>query len=264
MTNAPERSIAEGLRWVEPRNWGHLGAHSFRLDAVPGEEFMLIFPEWLTSRETVLLPKFAWNRLPATARWQEGPYSLTISLRAERSDRSIGIAWEYLFRNEASARLTDLAAFNCLNLDAAPGFKDLAMERTWVSDADGQKICLRDVAKTQGPGKRTMQFYPVLHGMDPTLTAKISGYGVTSPARLSGDRIGVLSKSGDWLIESIVDGPLACLFNNWEADHGCIHAAPLFGDVAPASEAGVRGSVRFTRAGRPAGLQRPGPQVGKA
>ena len=41
MTNAPERSIAEGLRWVEPRNWGHLGAHSFRLDAVPGEEITI-------------------------------------------------------------------------------------------------------------------------------------------------------------------------------------------------------------------------------
>ena len=236
-----------GIQWVEPRNWQEFGAIMFRLQELPDQEFMLVFPEWFTSNEIGVWAPFEWDKAATAGTWREGPYSATLTFRFEQSGEKLELKWEYKFTNGADKALTDLAAFNCVMLNWAPLFKDLAMERTWGMDQNGTRVLLKDVAKTQGQGKRTMQFYPAVDGIDLEHTEKIAEYGVTSTARLSGDRIGVVSKDERWLVETIVEGPVAYFFNNWETDHGCIHAAPLLGTVRPGETSIANGRISFTR-----------------
>ena len=239
----------EGIRWVEAKKSIGLGEISFRLKEIPGQEFMLIFPEWLTSKEIGYVAIFNWRkgRSQATGSWRSGPYSATLTIRFEQSGQKYELKWEYEFENGSDKQLTDLAAFNCFNLNRAALFKDLAMEQTWVMDEKGNKVLLKEVPKTQGKGKRTMQFYPAVEGIDFRDINFITRWGVTSTAHLSGDRIGVVSKDGYWLAETIVDGPVAYFFNNWEGDHGCIHTAPLFGTVEPGKTAKTKGRISFTK-----------------
>ena len=91
-----------------------------------------------------------------------------------------------------------------------------------------------------------MQFYPSAGGIDLAHVPIIARWGVTSHQHLSGDRIGVISQDGRWRAESIVEGPVAYFFNNWEDDHGCIHAAPLFGTIPPGKKGVARGKIVFS------------------
>ncbi len=236
-----------GIQWVDPKNWQEFGPIMFRLQAIPDQAFMLVFPEWFTSNEIGVWAPFEWNKAATARSWIKDQYSATLTFRFAQSCEKLELKWECEFRNGADKALTDLAAFNCLALNWAPLFKDLAMERTWGTDQNGSSVLLKDVAKTQGQGKRTMQFYPATDGIDLEHTEKIADFGVISTACLSGDRIGVESKDGRWLVETIVEGPVAYFFNNWEANHGCIHAAPLFGTVEPGESSIATGRIVFTR-----------------
>ena len=110
-------------------------------------------------------------------------------------------------------------------------------------------VILNEVAKTRGEGKRNMQFYPAEGGIELERNERIPRYDVTSPQSLSGDRIAVDSTDGRWRLENVVDGTVAFFFNNWEPDHGCVHAAPLLGTVEPGEFAEASGRVTFTRRG---------------
>lgn len=237
----------ESIEWIEPSSWRELGALGFRLKALPEQEFVLVFPEWFTAREMSTHARFTWEDFPTSRAWQEKPFSAGLRFRLEEFDRNVHLGWEYTFTNGGNGTLTDLAAFNCLNLDRAPLFKDLAMERTRVTDAQGHGTVLDDVPKVRGPGKRTMQFYPAAGGIDLNRIDKIKSYGVNSPAKLRGDRVTVTSRDGSWRLESIVDGPVAYFFSNWEPDHGCVHAAPSFGTIGPDQTATAQGRIALRR-----------------
>ena len=239
----------KGVEWVEPKMWKNMGPISFKLQRFPEQEFMLVFPEWFTSDELNTLTNFDWKLKPnmAVGSWESESYGSELIIRFEQSDQKVELKWEYEFRNSSNHSVTNLAAFNCLNLNWAPLFKDLAMERTWVRDEKGQEVFLKEVAKTQGEGKRTMQFYPATGGIDLDQFRLIARWEVNSPEHLSGDRVKVISIDGRWLLETIVDGPVAYFFNNWEEDHGCVHSAPLFPPIAPNSSVSVRGRIVFTK-----------------
>ena len=135
---------------------------------------------------------------------------------------------EKLFLLITPESLCDLAAFNCWTMNFAPLFEDTIMERTIVNDAAGNKIVLKDVERVQGEGRRNMQFYPALCGIaNLKQSLWISQWAVISGQHLSGKEISVVSKDAQWLFENTVDGTVAYFFNNWEGDHGCVHASPL-------------------------------------
>jgi hypothetical protein len=247
MTDPNKRDHQNRIEWIRPKRWEELGALAFRLDELPDQEFMLIFPEWFACREMSTGAPMQWSDFPLTRSWEDGPYSATLTFRPEESGHQIHLKWECTFTNGSDRALTDLCAFNCLNLNWAPLFQDLAMERTRVTDGGGAGVILREVPKTQGEGKRTMQFYPASGGVELEHNERIPRYGVTSSACLSGDRIAVDSRDGRWRLESAVDGRVAFFFNNWEADHGCVHAAPLLGTLRPGESAAASGQVTFTR-----------------
>jgi hypothetical protein len=124
-------------------------------------------------------------------------------------------------------------------------FLDLLMQRTWVSQGKESPVKLSTVKKTKGP--RTMQFYAARGGLKITQFERFMRYGVTSTEHLTGDRIGVRSRDRKWTVESIVDGRVAYFFNNWEPTHGCIHAAPILGDIAAGKTGSAKGRIVFTR-----------------
>jgi hypothetical protein len=121
------------------------------------------------------------------------------------------------------------------------------MSRTWVSDLSGQKKLIKDVAKTQGPGRRTMQFYPAVGGAkDLSGMGWIQQWDVNSTEILSGHTVSIISKDSNWVVNTMVDGKVAYFFNNFEITHGCIHAAPLIAAALKSQQSAVAsGSINF-------------------
>jgi len=235
------------LTWVTPARWQELGATAFRIDIFRGQEFLLIFPEWFVSREIGINAAFTWTVPPEQGDWRQDDYSAHTEVSFYSTAGKMELAWQCRFHNGSEGELTGLCAFNCFNLNWAPYFKDLSMERTWLLNEDGEKTFLCNLVKRQGEGRRTMQFYPAEKGVDLHRIPKVIGYDVVNSTPMHGDRIGVISTDGKWQVENIVDGPVGFFFNNWESDHGCIHAAPMFGRVKPGSFSTVSGRILFSR-----------------
>jgi hypothetical protein len=247
--NSENINSGEGIQWVEPKKWQSMGPISFKLPAFPDQEFMLVFPEWFTSNKLNTVTRFNWDLNPyvAIGSWEKESYTSTLTIRLKQSEQKVELVWNYEFTNNSAQLVTNLAAFNCLNLNWAPLFKDLAMERTWVKDKNGKEVLLKEIVKTQGEGKRTMQFYPAKNGIKLDQYRLIARWEVTCPTHLSGDRVKLISKDDRWQLETIVDGPVAYFFNNWEEDHGCIHTAPLLPSIAPGKSAKAKGRIIFTK-----------------
>lgn len=220
---------------------------AYRLAAMPGQQFVVYFPECMTSREFVNFwqhrTTWAIEGPEARASAQAPEYAHEVVLRYRQGPGELRLDWTCAFENRTAGALHDLAAFNCVFLANAPLFKDTGMARTWCRDESGALVRLDTVAKTKAP--RTLQFYPVAGGADLPRCAWLATLEAACSRRLSGDRIWVDSVDGRWRLETIVEGPVAYFFNNWEDDHGCIHAAPLLGTVEPGATATVRGCVRI-------------------
>ena len=245
----PSKSRPAAISWSQPEEWEEFGPISFRLQRLPQQEFILIFPEWLTALNMsvdTIRPTWTLKQTAADAAWSSAEYALKISLRLSESPQQLTLSWKYIFHNRSGKPVFELAAFHCLLLDRAPRFKDITLDRTWVRDHRGELVTLKTIGKTQGEGRRTMQFYPTAGGIDLDQQPTVARWEVNSNNHLSGDRIGVISKDGQWRVESIVDGPVAYFFNNWEHDHGCIHAAPLFGSISPGEKKMARGRITFS------------------
>jgi hypothetical protein len=133
-------------------------------------------------------------------------------------------------------------------MNTAPLFKDIKMERTFVSDSSGNRTTLKEVAKTQGEGRRSMQFYRSVSGIDLAQSPWINQWAVISGQSLSGKKVSIISTDGKWMFENEVNGKVAYFFNNWEDDHGCVHTSPLLAAVlTPGDKGHGRGSYKFTR-----------------
>ncbi len=233
------------IRWGYHTRWHGLGARSFQLSEFPEQSFLLTFPESINAREMAwrAAPVWKMGRTSAEATWTENRYSYHLRLTWRRTKKGAAIDWKYTFVNRTFAKLTDVTAFNCFLLAGAPLFFDGTLERTWISAGNGEKIWLSTVDKSKGV--RPQQFYLLPGGYRLNDTTFFAGH--TAPLKVSGDRIGVVSKDGRWMVESVVEGPVAYFFTNSEPDHGCIHASPLFGDIAHNQSAVARGSIVFTR-----------------
>ena len=179
--------------------------------------------------------------------------SYWVNLSLHHENNISWMDWTIHFQNGSKDTIRNLAAFNCLTMDRAPLFKDTAMNRTWVKDAEGNTTILKNIKKTTGNGRRTMQFYPSVDGIEDLSTIPwLRDWRVTSPQKLSGNKIWVNSIDGNWKIETLTEGngQPAFFFNNWEHDHGCIHSSPLVSEkLLPGETASVSGKFRFIKKG---------------
>ena len=221
---------------------------------LPGQRFVLEIPEVFTLQRFSggLLgfrrQNWAFSHDGAQMDLTDGKFGYSIQLRIVKSKHSIGLKWNMAFRNLSDSTLYDLASFNCWSMNAAPLFKDIPMERTFVYDSGRKKLPLKDVRKNQGIGKRTMQFYPAVAGIDLSKSPWINQWGVISDQYLSGKKISIVSADSSWLFENITEGEVAYFFNNWESHHGCLHASPLLAkELRPGKTAKAGGIFRFTR-----------------
>lgn len=235
------------ITWLETEKWPTLSPIRFALPEFPGNAFLLIFPEWLTYREQNwhVRPTWTTRRNEATAEWQSEQVELQLVLTLKSRRTGPSLEWTCEVTNRSGRDLTDAAVFNCFNLVEAPAFLDLDMTRTWVRRREKNTARLSEVRKTRG--ERTIQFYPAKGGLNLPEFERFSRYGATSPEALDGDRIAIVSRDAKWTVESIVDGKVAYFFNNWESDHGCIHAAPLLGNIPAGESAKATGRIRFSR-----------------
>ena len=221
---------------------------------LPGQRFVLEIPEVFTLRGfsggLLGYKKQSWsfNNDGANVNIADDKFRYSIQLRMVKSKNSIGLKWNISFKNLSDSTLYDLASFNCWSMNTAPLFKDLSMKRTFVYDSVMDKIPLKDVRKNQGIGKRTMQFYPAVAGIDLSKSLWINQWGVISDQHLSGKKVSIVSTDSSWLFENIINGKVAYFFNNWESDHGCLHASPLLAkELRPGETAEANGIFRFTR-----------------
>ena len=219
--------MPDPIQWIIEAN----GSISFQLHQLPDQKIELLFPEWFTAgpeRWNGSCTDFKTTPTTAVGSWQRESVAADLTLEYHQQLPEMRVDWKFNFHNHTDHPIHNLAAFNCVSLNHAPLFKDLAMDRTWVTNDQGGKVPLATIAKSQGGERRTMQFYPAVGGIDVAAAQGIIRYDVISPDSLAGDRVTVVSADAHHQIETIVRGPVAYFFNNWESDHGCIHAAPLF------------------------------------
>lgn len=236
-----------GINWQPPKHFHSLKPINFELAEFPGDSFLLIFPEWLTSREKSWHVRPVWKTdgTKATAMWNSAGISVGLTLAFHSNDCGHKLEWVYEVMNGSEDDLTDVALFNCFNFVNAPTFRDLGMTRTWIRQGNRNTTQLSTVEKTQA--SRTIQFYPAKGGILLTEFQRFMRYGATNTTELAGDRIAVDSVDGKWTLESIVDGQVAYFFNNWEDTHGCIHAAPLLGNLPTGKSTISTGRLHFKK-----------------
>lgn len=225
------------------------------LKDLPGQYFLYTVPEIFTGQSLKQglfnADHTPWkvNKHGAKRKLKLGKYEYQVRLKLQHTGNSYVVNWKINFANNSTETLYDLTAFNCLTMDRAPLFKDTGMVRTWVKDKAGKPTLLNTIQKTQGPHRRTMQFYGAAGGIaDLTKSNWINTWNVLSPDTLSGNSIWIKSKDGNWKIETTVNEQVAYFFNNWEPDHGCIHASPLLARELKAGKTAVAsGSFIFTK-----------------
>ena len=241
--SAEEKQV--GITWEKAKYWHSLKPISFRVESFPDDIFLLIFPEWLTSREKSwhVRPTWKTDGGKATAEWIAESVAVKLKLEYFQECNASGLRWNYEVSNGSEQDLSDVALFNCFNLVDAPTFVDREMNRTWIRQGEENTVQLSTVKRTKA--SRTIQFYPAKGGLTLPEFERFMRYGATSTQELKGDRIAVDSKDGKWTVESIVDGQVAYFFNNWEPTHGCIHAAPLLGDIQAGKSAQSHGTIIF-------------------
>ncbi len=219
-----------------------------------GQKFVLEIPELFTNKELkgelFNYSKQIWihRKDGADMTLKDDKYEYTINLDKFKSRKTVGLKWAITFKNNTDENVTDLVAFNCWTMNFSPLFKDVEMKRTFVLDSAGNKISLNTVRKTKGDGRRTMQYYPAKESnVDLYESPWIKQWSVISNQQLSGNTISVLSTDAKWLFENKVKGKVAFFFNNWENDHGCVHASPLLSKkLSPGKSAKASGVFKFT------------------
>ena len=224
------------------------------LDDLPEQYFLFTVPEIITSRNfkqgmfNADMKAWTIKNNQATRKVKKGPYKYQVMMTLQEEKDKFWVNWQIKFENNSKDTLVDIAAFNCLTMHHAPLFKDTTMIRTWVRNNVGEVVSLKDVAKVQGEGRRTMQFYPASGGLDLSESPWLRDWRVISPTQLSGNTMWLNSIDGKWKVETIVDGQTAYFFNNWEGDHGCIHASPLIAkELKPMQTAVVKGRFVFSK-----------------
>ena len=224
------------------------------LKDLPNQYFLFTMPEIFTGQSLkeglFNADHTPWkvNKYGAKRKLKTDKYQYQVKLKLLHTRNSYVVDWKIFFTNNSSETLYDLAAFNCITMDRAPLFKDIGMVRTWVKDQTGKPTLLNTIQKSQGPNRRTMQFYSAAGGIaDLTKSNWINTWNVLSPAILSGHSVWIQSKDGNCKIETRVNEQVAYFFNNWEAGHGCINASPLLArELKAGKTAVVSGSFIFT------------------
>lgn len=221
---------------------------------LPGQRFVLEIPEVFTLRDlkTGLFnysnQRWTYDHKNAEMKYEDNQYKYVIRLTVESAKKATSVKWTMAFENKTDKSLYDVVAFNCWTMNTAPLFKDLTMERTFVTDASGKRTALKEVNKIQGDGRRLMQFYGAVNGIDLSQSPWVSQWSVISGQTLSGRKISVVSTDGKWIFENKVNGKVAYFFNNWEDDHGCVHASPLLAaELKPGKIVEAAGLFKFTR-----------------
>ena len=109
--NSEMAKSGKGIQWVEPKKWKSMGPVCFKLEAFPGQEFMLVFPEWFTSNELNTVTKFDWKLKPshAVGTWEKESYTAILTIELNQSEQKIELSWEYKVRNSSDKPLINAA-----------------------------------------------------------------------------------------------------------------------------------------------------------
>ena len=233
-------------------------AIALTIDDLPDQIFTFTIPEVFTLQGFEGGPGglgsfngqiWKFNNDGATVSLNDKNFKYTINLSLVETKDKYSLKWKLIFKNNSDHPLNDLAAFNCVSMKLAPLFKDDLMERTWVYDVNGKKKLIKNVAKTQGAGRRTMQFYPAVGGVkDLSKSQWIQQWDVNSTEMLGGKKVYIKSKDSKLILTNEVDGQVAYFFNNFEITHGCVHASPLIASVLNPGKTGMAsGSINIIK-----------------
>ena len=141
MLNAEGEDI--GIKWEKAKYWQSLKPISFRVKEFPDDIFLLIFPEWLTSREKSWHVRPTWKTegARATAEWVSDGVGVTPLTAYQPCEKNSVLKWTYEVSNGSGKDLSDVALFNCFNLVDAPMFVDREMKRTWIRQGEKNTYC---------------------------------------------------------------------------------------------------------------------------
>lgn len=205
-----------------------------RSPALGDQSFALCVPETIGSRDQMLLNfpevqgKLDWSgpdeRGVVSTSWTtEGRISYALSLIPGRDY----VDAEMTVSNLGDEVWHDVFAFNCLNPTNAPEFKDMELERTFVS-IHGEPRALSSVELVQG--ERPLEFYPHQRTPWTHIPRFMRNFQQSNPTRPDGSWMVTLSKPEAGYIAA---ASLASTFLFENREFCCIHAPTNFGDIGP-------------------------------
>ncbi len=213
---------------------------------LPGQVFVLGFPETIGCRETILLnwvevkDQIQWTGPDADGvvhcTWWPGGrvrYDLRLVPRRDYVDADMRIT------NDTLWTWHDVYSFNCVSPERMPAFKDTGMQKTWLSSS-GKPVTVAQARRTAG--ERAAYLAPDVKPED----ARYFIFGRGAEANLRTD--------GNWMAaESTPEGyvlgtgapHVKYLFNN---EHlSCLHACTDFGTIGPGQTARMVSRVYLMR-----------------
>lgn len=205
---------------------------------LPGQVFVLGFPETIGCRETLLLN---WVEVKEQIRW-EGPdaegtvrcswwpggrvrYELRLSPRSDYVDADMRIT------NDTLWTWHDVYSFNCVSPERMPAFKDTGMHNTWIS-SNGKPVPISEARRTIGERAA----YLASDVRPENARYFIFGRGAEANLRADGNWMAAESTPKGYVLATAAPR-VKYLFNNEQLS--CLHACTDFGMIGPGQTAHV-------------------------
>jgi hypothetical protein len=172
--------------------------------------------------------------------WFHETATPAIKVKATLALQKDGCAITMTVSNKLKEPLHDLAAQICLQLSAAPTFRDLTRSRTYVFEG-GKPVSFADLEKQDGywPARCIVKGQPDRENERP---GQHGGRKLANISRVLADDgvICVTSADRKWTLGTLWENAHQ-VFNNPDGALACLHSDPMISQLAPDESAAVRG-----------------------
>ncbi len=220
----------------------------FEIDSLPGQVFKIVIPEIITDAQETLVPWSqnvkSWDIGPAHASWRcETPGLIRQTSTVFFGDQVIEARVEITNLSNRTWHLAN--AFTCFAFYEAPLFDNPELDRM-MFPVDGRWRSVADLFAEQSPGDGPYTFFPVKGGPRIRDMQVVRLVRQTHPQVISYGAGCVVSKDGKWVAGISTSRPAYVFCNRRER---CLHANPVFDDLAPSQTASASSYIRIMRGG---------------
>jgi hypothetical protein len=220
----------------------------FEIDSLPGQVFKLVIPEIITDQQEILVP---WSQ--EVPYWDIGPnhaswHCETAGLVRQTSTVLFGdevIEAQVEITNLSDRTWRQVNAFTCFAFYAAPLFDNPELDRM-MFPVNGRWRSVADLFAEKSPGNGPYTFFAVQGGPPLRDMMVVRLVKQTHPQIIDYGAGCVVSKDGRWVAGISSSHPAYVFCNRKER---CLHANPVYDEIAPGQTACASSYVRIMRGG---------------